>query len=419
MSEHARLSLSWASLWMVCSAWPRMVEGMGDDDGPAIQFGNDSHKLLEDALGSGIAPGDADKAPPEKADMTEADCAQVAFAYAHERWQEMGLDNTTLLPEAKVAITSTGRTDLYGTADVLIYNDGVLEVIDLKTGAGTYVNESTSAQLKLYALAAMETFGLTPDLIRLTIIQPRYWGDEDAIRTLEIEPSALREWLSMAVTRAANATDKLDAPGTVTEGCKMCAGRHVCEYRDREVAHAIGGDGHMTTHNVTEMAIRDTQDLTIYDNERLGQTLLLVPVIRDYCDALEEHAQEIIQSGEQVPGYKVVATAGKSKWVGDTDELLEKLKKSTIKETQYMAYKLKTPKQVAALKTGPNGDKPMSKAIAKIIADHTGRSGGGLALVMDSDPRDSVVPSFAAIPPPIETPAAAPPSPAALPDFLS
>jgi len=147
--------------------------------------------------------------------------------------------------------------------------------------------------------------------------------------------------------------------------------------------------------------------------------LLLVPVIRDYCDAMEEHAQEIIMQGEQVDCFKVVNTGGRPEWVGNMDELLETLNKSRLKTEDYMKSKLKTPKQVAALKTGAESNKPLSKALAKTIADHTGRSSGGLALVLDTDPRDSAAPVFKAQGQPALPSGVAPvTNPAELPAFL-
>jgi len=380
---------------MVCAAWPRKVDGMGDEESPEIQFGNDSHEILSELLMGSIIEDNTVL-------VEETECAQVAYDYAHKVWEEQGYENTTLRSEAYVSIKSTGRTDLWGSADIIIYNDKFLEIIDHKTGAGTYVNEKTSAQLKLYALAAMEEFNLSPEVVHLTIVQPRYWGSEDKIRSVAVSPEGLKDWLRMAVTPAAERTDNPEAIGTATANCKKCAGRHVCEYRDSAVAEALTGATEeggplKTTMTVDESLIRAHQDLTVYDNERLSQVLLLVPVIRDYCDAIEEHAQEIIMKGALVPDFKVVATPGIPAWVGDMEELMAKLNKSTLKREDYMKSKLRTPKQVAALRSGPKKDKPMSKAIAKIIADHTGRTPGGLSLVLESDPRENVKPVFPAI----------------------
>jgi len=202
------------------------------------------------------------------------------------------------------------------------------------------------------------------------------------------------------------ATDNPNAVGTVTVGCKKCAGRHVCQYRDDAVATALTGpaeipEAMLTTMGVTEMAIRSNQDVVVYDNDRLSQVLTLVPVIRDYCDALEEHAQDIIMKGEQVTGYKVVASAGRTKWL-DEDGVKEALNKTRISKNAF-TQKLKTPKQVLAL----NPSAGLKKKLEGLI----GKSDGGKVLVMNSDPRESLAPAFEVIPAivqeqnPIEAPA--------------
>lgn len=384
MSHHARLSLSQAATWMVCAAWPRMVQDVGEEISPAIQFGNDSHAILEQLL----------LGEPEPAGMEEErDCAIIAYDYVQKRWDEMGITRTTCLAEAEVKILSTGRTDLWGSADVILYNDEVLEIIDLKTGAGTYVNEHTSAQLKLYALAALETFDLHPKEVILTIVQPRYWDTRyEPIRSITLTPQDLNDWLTMTVTPAAEKTDNPDARGTVTDNCKKCAGRHVCEFRDGAVAEALTGmpDTITTTMEVTEVAIRNNQDVTVYDNERLSQVLNLIPVIQNYCKDLEAHAQEIIMKGEQVQGFKVVATGGRSKWSAEEDVKAALYKTKVAKD----AYKqvLKTPKQVLSLV--PKTNKKLAAKLEGLVT----KSSGSLKLVRESEPGESAAPAFEVIP---------------------
>ena len=390
--KHFRLGFSDSDKWMTCGVYCDMVADVGDDSSPSIDFGNKSHKILEDKL-NGIAI--------QKTSINEGeyDCAMVAFDYVLKTLVERPGDTYA---ELTCQITSSGREDLGGTGDVFLWDGKVLEYIDLKTGAGTYVSAGSSSQLKLNAIAFCESMNIKPEKIILTIVQPRWYGDEESIRSIELTHGELTDWLRVAVMPAVDRQDDPEAVGTVTDKCVQCKGRHVCKYRDAAVAKGITIEAEIeTTMAITEKAIFESQDATVYDNVRLGQVLSLVPVIKDYCNSLQKHAQEIIMKGEEVPGFKVVQTSGNPTWVGDEEELLDKLNKSTIKESSYMKATLRTPKQVAALKVGPKSDKPMSKAIAKVIADHTGRTAGGLALVNDNDPRESAAPSFKNVPLPI------------------
>ena len=380
MSEHARLSLSHTSTWITCAAWPRMVEGMGEEESPNIEFGNVSHDILESML--------MGETPNTTVHAEEAACAQVAFDYVQQRWQEMDANLTECLAEAKVSCSSSGRDDLWGSADVILHNKDELEIVDLKSGAGTFVDEKFNSQLMAYAQAAVDTLVLNPTVIKLTIVQPRYWGSEPAIRTHEITRGELASWNVNTFLPAAAATDNPIADGTATVNCKHCTGRHVCEYRDRAVATALVADPLIqTAMEVSEMDIRSNQDAVIYDNERLSEVLMLVPVIRDYCDALEEHAKEIILKGEQVAGYKVIATGGRAKWL-DEDAVTEALHGTRISKDAHKST-LKTPGQV--LKLGP------SAGLKKKLDGLIGKSSGGQKLVLESEKGDSIAPSFTAI----------------------
>ena len=60
----------------------------------------------------------------------------------------------------------------FGTGDVLIIADGIIEVIDLKGGKGVAVSAIGNPQMRLYALGAINGFGMLYDTqkVRMTII---------------------------------------------------------------------------------------------------------------------------------------------------------------------------------------------------------------------------------------------------------
>ena len=63
----------------------------------------------------------------------------------------------------------------FGTGDLVIVADGVLEIIDFKGGRGVRVDADHNSQLMLYALGALTEFDALYDIqsIRMTIVQPR------------------------------------------------------------------------------------------------------------------------------------------------------------------------------------------------------------------------------------------------------
>src|SRR5690606_39589774 len=92
---------------------------------------------------------------------------------------EERLDFSYLIPEG------------FGTGDVVIISEGILEIIDLKYGKGVPVSAEGNPQMRLYALGALDGFGWMYDIreVRMTIVQPRL----DSISTDVMDINSLRE----------------------------------------------------------------------------------------------------------------------------------------------------------------------------------------------------------------------------------
>lgn len=377
--EHATFGFSDSDQWLACGAYTRLAADAPDETNEAIEFGNRSHMKLEDALAHGY--------DLEADSSEEAKCAKVALDYVRERAASLG--GYAIFAERRVDITSTGRSDLWGTGDVFITAPGYLEYIDLKTGEGTLVDETKSGQLRLNAIGALET--LIPDAsdideVVMTIIQPRYWDTSvEPVRSHTMSVKDLYSWLNFTVMTMIQSNLSPNSVGTCAGHCVKCKARRDCRYRDEAVAKALGGDNHMSVITMNEEAINQNRDKVVYDNTQLSNVLLLLPVIKNYCKDLEEHAIEVMMKGEKVPLFKAVKSSGKAVWT-DADAALEALNKSRVKKDSYLTQKLKGPRQVQALK--------MSKELAKTIDGLIGKSGGGLALAFENDEREDASPQF-------------------------
>ena len=68
-----------------------------------------------------------------------------------------------------------GVPNSFGTADCIILAGDTIKIIDLKYGMGVKVDAEENEQLMLYALGALETFGILGDFTKakLVIVQPR------------------------------------------------------------------------------------------------------------------------------------------------------------------------------------------------------------------------------------------------------
>lgn len=378
MTEHAKYGFSSAKLWMSCGVQVRTSQGIPDKETEDSIFGDKSHKILEDLLNGKMLEEEARK-------TEEGNVALPAYNYVMDKLkQDPGL---TVLAEYRTDITSTGRDDLWGTGDVFLYKHGFLEYIDLKTGPGTLI-EPDDPQMRLNALGFLESMELAvgyPDAVTLTVIQPRYWDEGiEPIRSVEMEVSALQDWLRYSVGAMIAANESPYSEGTAGEHCKKCPGKMTCKYWDFGVALETTGVPGNSMAEVEPDHIYDWMDRVIYDNDQLSELLDLIPVIKDFCNAIEEHTLEIIKSGEPVPGYKVVQTAGREKWA-DEEAVEQVLHKTRIAKSAYKNT-LKTPKQVMSLKP--------SKKLADKLQGLIVKTSGSLQVVRESDPRPSIAPDF-------------------------
>ena len=91
----------------------------------------------------------------------------------------------------------------FGTSDVIVISNNVLEIIDLKYGKGVKVSADNNPQLMLYALGTLNDYGYLYDVkrVKLTIIQPRL----DNISSFEISLKDLYKWGSEIKPKALKA----------------------------------------------------------------------------------------------------------------------------------------------------------------------------------------------------------------------
>ena len=89
----------------------------------------------------------------------------------------------------------------FGTGDLVLVSDDVLEVMDMKFGRGIPVSAVDNSQIQLYALGALNQFGCLYNIntVRMTIVQPRL----DSISTDEITVDDLLYWATNTVMGAA------------------------------------------------------------------------------------------------------------------------------------------------------------------------------------------------------------------------
>lgn len=319
---HALLGASKAEQWLNCPPSARAQEHVPDQRSEFADEGTAAHELSEIKLRSRLFPANSkirrqlteayelfkDNVEYFNAEMEEAtdryvEVVEEAFLGAKAKTEdalfllEEHLDFSDYVPEG------------YGTGDVVIIADGVLEVIDLKYGKGVPVSAIDNPQIRLYALGAYLGYEYLYDIqeVRMTIVQPRL----DSVSTDVLPIGDLLEWAETIVKPAAELA--FDGKGEFKAGdhCRWCKIKGSCRARADQNMKAL------------EHEFQDPAQLSL---EEIGQVLHVAEQLKAWAKDVEEYAFEQAKNGEKVPGWKLVE--GRStRRIADDEALLEALEK--------------------------------------------------------------------------------------------
>jgi len=192
------------------------------------------------------------------------------------------------LPEQKLVFNEVVPGG-FGTGDMVIISDKMLEVIDLKYGKGVRVEVEGNPQLQLYALGAIETFGSIYDFneVKMTIIQPRNGGVSEQVMTV----AALQEWGKSIKPIIAQA---LKGEGEFKAGdhCRFCKAAPRCKA--------------LADYNL-ELARLEFKDVDLLTDEEIADVLGRVDQLKNYADMIAKYAlTEAVAGRHEWPGYKLV-----------------------------------------------------------------------------------------------------------------
>lgn len=332
MGKHAKLSPSGSHTWMSCAGAIPLAEKFEKRSSSSVyaRIGTAIHEVCEQCLSKNEDPydyvGKTIVVEDDPIDITRehADMANTFVEYVRRQEGEK-------FYEQKVSVEVID--DCWGTADAVILNQDTktLEIADLKTGAGVQVDAKDNSQLRCYALGALNLFRDIYDIetVKATIVQPAFAYLKDrpeGVSTDEMSVMELDEFgkkLVKSVNRMEKARDKLDDPDTYTpsdKACKFCAAKTVCPALQREAE---------------EVAKQDFSEYKDGPSEDLSYWMDKVPVVKLFCDAVRDEVATRLKSGEDVPGYKLIAGRSTRLWA-DEEALVETLKKRRFTKAQYM-----------------------------------------------------------------------------------
>ena len=284
-------------------------------------------------------------------DQEMMDCAWVYVDYIRER---MKAGFNLFAVEVQFTLNDMPM-DVGGIADAVLHNphSKILEIVDLKTGKGKWVDAIGNPQERLYALGVVANINLNGMPVRqvmTTIVQPRY-GDSP-VRSETFHITDLMDWaidLVPRVTLAAEAlktysqaklnTVTLDEwcttyliPGEVQ--CTFCACAGGCPAL-RERALELATDGERFKSNVfSENSVEQVED----DLDAMEQ-------LENWIRERRALAHEMAVQGVRFDHHVLVEKIGHRKFVGNGEAAIVAAirERIPISDEQLFDSKLKSP----------------------------------------------------------------------------
>jgi hypothetical protein len=296
--KHALLSASGASKWINCTPSPRLEEQSEESTSSYAAEGTLAHEFAEINLKRDLkiisnkewaTVSTAFVADPLYSDDME-DEVQKHVDYVIQQFTEAKrkTKDALLLIEEKVDLTFFIE-DGFGTCDVVIIADGVLEVIDLKYGKGVRVSAEDNSQLKLYGLGALRAHELMYDIhtVRLTITQPRM----DSISSWEVKAKDLNSWGEEVVIPKAKEAFAGDGEQKTGTWCRFCKAKAKCKA--------------LANQNM-EIAKHEFADPNLLTDEELIAIYKISSQVQDWLNGVSEHIFSEALKGKKWPDYKLV-----------------------------------------------------------------------------------------------------------------
>lgn len=415
---HAKLSPSGADRWMVCPGSTVLEAGKPDsssnfaDEGTAAHFlaakcletGNNAKdyaagqyviQLCENKLGSHFErfKSDIDATDSKVLNEFEVDYEMADFVQAYvDRCRAVGGEQ---FYEQRLAIGHiTKEEGAHGTSDFVGIADGELVIRDLKYGRGVKVSAQDNRQLRIYALAAMDEFGLLYDFdrVRIAIDQPRLGHVDEAVYTLD-EMEQFREEVGVAVAMVemaqkfgAQDPDKLIVYLKVDDkACTFCKAKAECPKMRNFVLTQVADDFVDESKPIAPQLEGCTS--RTMDNALLGNLLSSVDIIEDFCKAIRAKAEAELFAGRDVPGYKLVQGRKGSRAWANADEVEQVMKSMRLKTEEMYDLKLISPTTAEKLaKSGTIGPRQWPK-----LQDMITQAEGKPSVAPVSDKRPALV----------------------------
>jgi len=314
---HASLGASKASQWLACTPSIRLGEQYEETTSVFAKEGTFMHELSELYLSYELkqmtkAQFNKKLKQMKQNEFYNPEIEQAVQIYVDVVTEKMNEARATskdplILIEERVDF-SPWVPEGFGTGDVILISGDRLEIVDLKGGKGVKVSAVENPQMRLYALGAINNFGVLYDIesVLMTIVQPRL----DNISTDEMRVEELLEWAENEVKPKAELAFKGEGDFVAGEHCRFCRVKATCRARAEE--------------NL-KLACMDFQNPTLLTDDEIVEVLTTVDQLMSWAKDVQEFAlTKAMNENKQWPGMKLVEGRGSRKY-SDENAVVEAL----------------------------------------------------------------------------------------------
>lgn len=302
--KHSLLSPSSAHRWLECTPSACAEVAYPDESSPYALEGSLAHACAACETLCAIGRGNSAQAEECRREIEELtpqvdggvtdEMTGHARAYAEtvRRIYEAEREEATRPERVEAHIETHLDIDAWahgtgGTADAIVVGENRLHVIDFKYGRGVRVEAKGNPQMRMYALGALDEFGVERDIreVAMHIIQPRLNANTSDMMTVD----ELLDWGTETLRPLSEVARRGLGVRKSGEWCRFCRDKGACPAIDAAVVQA------------------STLTLDRQDARSLGETCLpLIPALEMWIETARRNAMTMMLQGSDVPGYKMV-----------------------------------------------------------------------------------------------------------------
>jgi len=369
MTAHAKLSASGSFKWLVCTPSAELEKDIPDKDTGFSEEGTKAHNVLEHMLNLYLHGEMPETYWQLNASQEMLDYVSLVFDRAVDLIEDARArcQDPVILVEKKLDF-SPWVPEGFGTGDLVIITDDIVEVADLKYGKGVPVSAENNSQARLYGLGAYNELSHLYDIrrVRTHIWQPRL----DSWTTEELTVEELLAWAKNEVVPKAQLAWVGEGELVPGEHCtsSFCRARFTCPARAKQGKELVEAS----------FALQPPDMLT---PEQLEKVLTKADQVIRWLNDVKEWSLDRAKAGHPPAGFKLVAGRSNRRYESN-DAVVDALLAAGVEEDLIYDRSLIGITAMEKLLG--------KKKFAEILGKHIEKPEGKPTLVPASDPRPAI-----------------------------